>query len=468
MLGSRKTQVFMKVFFRAGSRGSRIIDILNQALNEVFNDLPRTGRRINNSAYFYDLFSIEIEFATCWIFSPESLMVSLQDVQSSDNKAVLAGALAHGFFRKKRYDIASKFAHLSVFINFRDIFVTRNLTAINDIVAGGETTEDYLKRSWCNRPFTHLEVTDFGSSFVCCPHWLALPVGNMREASWQSIWKSDVAEIIRNSIHDGSFKYCNTMYCPSIAARSLPNREDTQNIKVALPAPSYVALSYDRSCNLSCPSCRNEIIVAGRAEQASFEPILANMAGMLPLSDQIQVTGSGDPFGSNHFRKLIAQYTSMSHDKKRLNLITNAQLCDERAWEELRLDRNVKQISVSVDAATSETYSIVRRPGNFTRLLNNLEFIARKRQQGEVEIFNLYFVIQSHNYREMPDFVELGIRLGADVVLFSRIRNWGTYSEDEFKRIDVFDSNHPRHQDFLEVMKSPILQSAPVTELPIL
>ena len=58
----------------------------------------------------------------------------------------------------------------------------------------------------------------------------------------------------------------------------------------------------------------------------------------------------------------------------RINLHTNAVLCDERAWDDCSLHGRVDEVDVSIDAARPETYAIVRRGGNFERLLKNLNF----------------------------------------------------------------------------------------------
>jgi hypothetical protein len=39
------------------------------------------------------------------------------------------------------------------------------------------------------------------------------------------------------------------------------------------------------------------------------------------------------------------------------------------------------------------------------------------------------------------------------------IRNWGTYSREEFRRHFIGGKSHPDHAEFLSVLRSPVLAS---------
>ena len=71
--------------------------------------------------------------------------------------------------------------------------------------------------------------------------------------------------------------------------------------------------------------------------------------------------------------------------------------------------------------------------------------------------------MQANNWREMPDFVTLAERFGADRVLFSTLRNWGTFAEDEFRRRAVHARIHPERGEFLASLADPRLQRPHVT-----
>ncbi|ATQ68703.1 MULTISPECIES: radical SAM protein [Methylosinus] len=327
-----------------------------------------------------------------------------------------------------------------------------------------ETTR-YLRESFCEKPFQKLETTPNGLAYVCCPAWLPTPIGDLRSGA-EKIWFGRTARALRKSIADGSYRYCSRIKCADIANRNLMRRDSPEAQKIITefdsatpPLPKRLYLSHDRSCNLSCPSCRKENIVADKAEQARLDDMTERV--LIPLlrgAERVLVTGSGDPFFSNHFRRLIKRIDGDEFRHLRLDLHTNAQLFDERGWNDLRLRGRIRQVEISIDAATPETYAIVRRGGSFERLLQNLAFIKGLRDSGEIEILYFSMVVQRLNFREMPDFVRLAQRFSADWASFNMIWNWGTFTPGEFAREYVGAASHPDFEELRDVLRDPLLQ----------
>ena len=56
--------------------------------------------------------------------------------------------------------------------------------------------------------------------------------------------------------------------------------------------------------------------------------------------------------------------------------------------------------------------------------------------------FHLRMVVQRDNIDQLTEFYELGQKYLADQIEYVRIYNWGTYSEQEFKHIDIFHTDH--------------------------
>src|SRR5262249_50732032 len=165
-----------------------------------------------------------------------------------------------------------------------------------------------------------------------------------------------------------------------------------------------------------------------------------------------------DPFGSNHYREIMRMTANML-PRLKLGLHTNAVLLDARAWDDCRLDGRVGTVQISIDASTSETYAYVRRGGDWPRLMRNLEFLADKHRRRKFGRFDLLFVVQTCNFREMADFVRLGQRLGVDSVQFSPIDHWGRgMSAKEYRQKKIWDAKHPQHGEFLNLLRDPIFR----------
>lgn len=328
---------------------------------------------------------------------------------------------------------------------------------------------------FCERPFRWLEVSGMrlrGEAHLCCPSWLDMPVGDLSLQAVEEVWNGDTAQRIRQSILDGSFRYCDASRCPFLASRVAPVRrraeiEDPelrmvleQSLTVLPWGPREINCAFDRSCNLSCPSCRTEMIVEKEAvgEIRTIGERLRREA--LPGARVLYVTGSGDPFGSPFFRSWLQDMTEDDvRGLERIHLHTNAQLWTRRAWERLpaHVRERVRTTEISVDAATPGTYAENRRGGRFDTLLENLELVAELRRAGPLSWVGLSFVVQENNFAEMPAFVALAKRFGFDLVMFNKLLNWGTFSPSEYRSRAVHLLEHARHAELREVLGDPVL-----------
>jgi len=325
-------------------------------------------------------------------------------------------------------------------------------------------TDAYLKTHVCLKPFQNLDTTNRGHAHVCCPDWLPTPIGDLN-SDLLAQWSGPVARKIRQSVTSGSYKYCSRYYCSEITNRLLPHRdsEEVQAVLAAFaaagdqaPPPKRIGLSHDRSCNLACPSCRTAPILAGKKEQKKLDAFFEKT--MLPLirgTQTVYITGSGDPFGSHHFRRVLKRLDRHAFGHLTIDLHTNAQLFDARAFEEFDLAGRIGRVEISIDAATSETYAHVRRGGDFAHLLKNLAFIRDLRRAGEIRELEFSFVVQTRNFQEMPAFVRIGEEFAADIVAFQMIRNWGTFTAEEFAEEFIGDPGHPRHNELIEILRAP-------------
>jgi MoaA/NifB/PqqE/SkfB family radical SAM enzyme len=180
---------------------------------------------------------------------------------------------------------------------------------------------------------------------------------------------------------------------------------------------------------------------------------------ILPLvksARRVQITGSGDPFASQHFRYVIKRLTGGDAPDVRIDLQTNGLLL-KASWDDLALEGHVGWIIVSIDAVEPETYAILRQGGRFDALLENLDFLSQLRRTNRVKHVRLDMVVQALNYRQMPEVVELKRALGFDGVKFQMIRSWNTYTADEFAKHDIGCPDHPDFGAFLNILRDPRL-----------
>ncbi|HEX8445111.1 MAG TPA: SPASM domain-containing protein [Sphingomonas sp.] len=329
----------------------------------------------------------------------------------------------------------------------------------------------------CRMPFVNLDVLE-RSAHLCCSSYLPRSIGNLQTQAWEDVWNSDQARNIRASIHDGSYRYCNKMTCPSIQSARLSTAADMaaqsdfwrtviRDAAVRLnQGPQDVNLAYDRTCNLSCPSCRIETYAADSAQRAAFD--LLQETKILPLlkgATSVYVTGSGDPFASKNFRQLLTALEDDAFAKLKFRIMTNAMLLTPRQWASFPvLHGRTSTLRISVDAATGPTHERLRRGARWSTMLENMAFAGELLATGQVDLFGLAFTVQVENFAEMGDACDLAHRVGASEIYFGQLTNWGTYSAADFQSRAVWLPSHPQHDQFVEAMQDARLRD-PIVQL---
>ncbi len=391
----------------------------------------------------------------------------------------LSVVLAGYYMRAGDYETALRHLRSACDRNPSDLFAESTLIACSRREAAKtgafsefEGLEAYLAGAFCEIPWHHLEISWEGNAFLCCPAWLPLRVGNAPNQSLDEIWNSHFAIEIRQSILDGSFRFCSKVHCPKIAGRTLPRKASNMHAGESTPTsaferssefparvaggPGKLVLAYDRTCNLACPQCRGDFHVARGEEQASMDRnYLPLILRAVQEAETLYLDGAGEVFASKHSRHVLSLLKREQFPQLKFLLISNGQLLNERAFRDFDLYGRVQAIQISMDAARPETYRVVRRGGNLQRLFSNLAFLDDLRgSRGENFRFELSFVASSINFREMPEFVQLGRKFHVDSILFTVVRNWGHLPLAEFEKLNVANPGHPEHQEFLRVLES--------------
>jgi len=335
-----------------------------------------------------------------------------------------------------------------------------------------------------------------GSTYACdCAAWLPFVTGNMLEGeSADAVWNSAGMQEVRRSVLDGDFSYCSRTVCPAIVNGALPRTEDVTNPRlrriidqretVVADGPRLVALGHDSSCNLACPTCRHDVIMANRTEAEQLERGRDRV--ILPMlrggEVNVHMTSWGDPFASRHYRSILEALGAPEYDGVRLYLLTNGIGLTPHAWETMpHLKDKIVVLRVSVDAATKEVYENVRRPGRWEVTRANLEAIAELDRAGtflrnrtssdpaavptdmaefaaEPFTFVICFVVQRDNFRDMPAFVALGEALGARVI-FQKYYSMGHEAPAAYAAKDVTSPSHPDHAEFQAILHDPVMKS---------
>jgi organic radical activating enzyme len=331
-----------------------------------------------------------------------------------------------------------------------------------------------LQNYSCGVPFNSLEVHN-NSYFVCCPSWLPTKI-EASEYSIKEVWNSPTLLNIRNSVMDGSFKYCDKKMCPWLSklvetgelekGSPLFKKENTPvefykniiNNEAYMPSnsPENIIMNFDRTCNYKCPSCRVDLIVENSEGIKRVEKTIEEIDKYYSKNIRtIYITGTGDPFVSVGFRNYLRNFNPTKYPKLyRIHLHTNASMWTKEMWDSMpNIHKYVRSCEISIDAGTKETYETKTRiGGDWDNLIKNLKFIAtipnlRKK---------LSFVVQDNNYMEMTIFAKKMNEIFNNKckIYFGKITNWGTYSDGEFIIKKVWDENHPEFNFFIKELNN--------------
>jgi MoaA/NifB/PqqE/SkfB family radical SAM enzyme len=322
------------------------------------------------------------------------------------------------------------------------------------------------KDRFCPHPFENFEIYKDGSVFPCNCTQVPFPIGNAHAQTAEEIWQSPQARAVRASILDGSFRFCSPMTCWqrfNLPKRSEQPERFEQLKKIGVDGhqpPKHLNLSYDLSCNLSCPSCRNAQIMATHDERQKLDRIRDRI--VLPLlenkvAESVYITGSGDAFGSPHFRGVLKQLCDPKFAHVEITLGTNGQLITPRLWEEFKpLHSRFRDITISIDGATPGTYERLRRGSTWEKLLRTMGVLEQARRSGVIRRVMVNMVLQEQNFLEMRGMVELCKGWAVDGIRFYRIRQWGNVVPGEFMTSDVANPMHPRHAELLAQFADPL------------
>jgi len=358
-----------------------------------------------------------------------------------------------------------------------------------------KSVEELLKNHVCLQPFRHIEMFHDHAS-LCCGTWLHKHLWYPTEDGVNfdyDVWNSEAAQEIRRSVSDGSYKYCSTDLCPHLNTLVSTGRAtgmfarldspDLEEIKFAgeqqfhfpftdyegitidddvevKSTPGSLNFTFDRSCNLKCPSCRYDIEMAKPDEVAKIDKVI-NFINNNYAADcrKITITGSGDPFASKSFRKFLFQFDPKKWPKlQTIYLVTNGILFNKKNWDLMETAHPyLNFVEISIDAGTKDTYeNKTRLGGNWDVLIENLKFVSTI---DTIKNLRISFVVQKDNYKEMArgahiissifkDRIAQGDLDEYTTLYFGRIAQWNHMTEEETFDKDVANPLHPEHEEF--------------------
>lgn len=313
----------------------------------------------------------------------------------------------------------------------------------------------------CERGLYVQVIDGIGTVRVCSWAGYYL-IGNLRDQSMKEVYNSEAAKAFRRTLIEGTYDYCNAENCPWMANNTL----ESHMVEVdEIPEyPVSISLAYDRRCNYHCTCCASR--GDEKMEPVVQEKIEREIRAALPYVKEFSANGLGEFFVSDSMLRVIADWTPEEGTGAKFTLETNGSLFNEVNWEKVK---NIGDVHLSVAITVHSFDEVAYQYLSGTKLkidqiISNLRFVKRLREEGKINFLEIATVLQERNFRTLPEFVDRCLNeFGADRVRVRRFLPEKARDENYEWFFDVRNPLHPYHQEYLEIMKHPILKDPRVS-----
>lgn len=324
---------------------------------------------------------------------------------------------------------------------------------------------------YCGRPWTHMYVGPDGVVKNCS--WIKFPVGNLGnlvDSTVEELWNGEKITQIRESIVDGSYKYCDEESCPLLCNDSLPDLSEEELIENVKEDslnnfPTEFNLAYDYVCNHACPTCRSEVFTPDKVYKNKIEKIESEIQPYLKNATLIMACGNGDLFAS---RSMLDMLSDVQPDDENCTILleTNGSLLKKK-WDKVKHFEKYKiHAVVTPNSYIESTYTeLTGGIDSYKETMDSLKFLSKLRLDNKVAKIKLNMVVQDTNFREIPSFVDKSINeFNADIVQLKPVLRWWRLSEEDedYNKRNIRSPLHPSHEEFIEIMESPICKDPKV------
>ncbi|MCB9365476.1 MAG: GTP 3',8-cyclase MoaA [Flavobacteriales bacterium] len=163
---------------------------------------------------------------------------------------------------------------------------------------------------------------------------------------------------------------------------------------------NYLRISLTERCNLRCTYCMpaEGIELSDKESLMSHEEVIAIAKTFVDLGvKKVRLTG-GEPLIKKNIEKIVRELAALSIN---LGITTNGILLDN--YFDLFKETGVKDINISLDTLSRESFNNITRRDYFERVMNNINLYEAN--GFNVKINNV--IIKGLNDHEMLDFIEL-------------------------------------------------------------
>ena len=185
--------------------------------------------------------------------------------------------------------------------------------------------------------------------------------------------------------------------------------------------PRCLALVLSNHCNIGCIHCyqakNSDNLLEPRKIGAELR---REFAAFYPFLSTLRLQG-GELFAIPGFSELLDDVAA-STDRPIVSISTNGTLIDD-GWAERIVRTPFHTVTISIDAATPNTFERLRRGAHLHQVLENTRRIQRWKEKlsSPYPLLDSFFVAMRSNFREIPEYVSMMRKLGMTAVALQTV-----------------------------------------------
>jgi MoaA/NifB/PqqE/SkfB family radical SAM enzyme len=283
-----------------------------------------------------------------------------------------------------------------------------NLTD-SDYIAYNKSRFIPEKKYICHAPFNNLYFNTEGHIAVC---WLTFnnPVHYTENKTLRELWNDIKFQSLREHIKKNDLGYqchiCHKHIKEGNHVNVLSKAYD--NDYPLTDFPSIMEFELDNTCNLACTMCNGMLSSTIRRDRENLPPLkspygkkfLEELKEFIPHLKEVRFNG-GEPFLIKIYYEIWDMILEINPEIK-ITIATNGTVLNNKVKS--YLDRGNFHLNISVDGFSKETYESTRINGNFTNLMQNIEWFKSYCHK-HARTLCIMINPMRQNWWEMPDFV---------------------------------------------------------------
>lgn len=297
---------------------------------------------------------------------------------------------------------------------------------------------------YCIMPWKALFMDELNGEVValpCCLSWIKLKYGYVKSCNLSDLWNSVGAQKIRILISEGLQEEVCSKNCPhrrigtyseselriiegpkEFVANQILNNEEIRLRKTILQSkPMLLKIIPTLECNLRCKMCFQDTY-----QRLDLNPSLwQEIKQLYPFAHEITFQG-GEVTLMPEFHKFLNSTELQNNTNININLITNGTILDDKFFNSIK-KLHINQITVSLNAATKETYYKITKTHLFDQVIKNIQKLNLASKTHPIKSFTLFlsFVVMKSNFHEIPEFLNFSELYNAQILLLPMKGNKG-------------------------------------------